>query len=163
MASFDSLPYETLLDIFELAIDKTNFFEIGSIPSRGIENTNHRIMRSASLVSKSWQIPAQTVLWQQVALRGGAQALSFLKSSKKFRVHSLYFDGVDYGDITPELTAQVLNSLTGLRSLHLGFGMHGINFRDICLPSLSGISFFCFRNVSMSRLILIFYQQNSNG
>lgn len=65
MASIDSLPLEIFLVILELAseIDPRDYIQYRA--NRAMQRAGHRerTLVAASLVARSWQEPAQTLLW----------------------------------------------------------------------------------------------------
>lgn len=139
MSLFDNLPQETLRRIFELIRvewDPDNL----SYKLIGVGKSAETLAQLA-LVSKSWRVEAQGVLFKVVYLSSKERLEQFIKSPAltryKVRALTLHGSDVEKQRINPTQVAQALNKIKGLRSLEIS-SIKGQNAGLLVHPSLTG-------------------------
>lgn len=129
MATINSLPPELLLHIIRMAGTSWQ------------KRPCHRTLRVAALVCRSWQRPAQKVLWEDVEIDKAAVLDLFLAWTATLGLFTTRMwlsgglagiDGVHAAGV-----AEALGRFPGLQRLHL-FHVADVDYSALCAPHLSG-------------------------
>lgn len=100
--------------------------------------SRYRILRAAALVSRSWQLPAQTLLFRDVVIHSQPTANKWIKSpaNERFIAERIEIDG-RYGQVDYfGAEAVLMKAPLGVKRLRIDF-VRGLSSRALCLPNLA--------------------------